>query len=139
MFNFSYFADTFLLEDPTPSNPYPCWKQVLTRSFPSYRAEVRLFSENDTGNTYLYGGYINSEYVPGRKDFDTHLHGDLWRLKVDIPGGGFEDVDWVDESRTARAGSWQRCFSCGKIGQWKKCGGKFSVSCIKMRTNLRCR
>ena len=122
-FEFSYFADTFLLEDPTPSNPYPRWKQVLTRGFPSYRAQAKLHSDRNTGNIYLYGGYINSLYAPNRKSAIAHAHSDLWRLRLDLEGGGFENVDWADESRTARPGPWQRCFSCGKIGQWKKCGG----------------
>lgn len=123
-FSFSYYADSFILDTPTQSCPAPKWKQILTRGFPTYRAQAKLHFDPVTGFIYLYGGYTNSEILPGRKNLATRYHSDLWRLRLDIPGGGFEKVNWEDESRTARAGPWQRCFSCGSTGRWKKCGGE---------------
>jgi hypothetical protein len=44
-----------------------------------------------------------------------------------MPGGGFDegDVDVAEEAKTARVGPWQRCFACGAVGKWRKCGGEF--------------
>ena len=44
-----------------------------------------------------------------------------------MPGGFFEGVDLEEEARTAKAGPWQRCFTCGSAGPWKKCGGEFRL------------
>lgn len=132
-FGFSYYADTFIY-DPSPSdNPNssdPKWKQVLTRGFPTYRCQAHLMADPVTGKTYLYGGFTNSELVPTRKDYITRSFGDLWQLRIDEPGGDFEEVNLEDEARTAKIGPWQRCFTCGSAGPWKKCGGEgFFMSC----------
>lgn len=50
--------------------------------------------------------------------------GDVWELRIDESGGGFEGVDLKEERRTAAAGPWQRCFTCGSAGNWKKCAGE---------------
>lgn len=49
--------------------------------------------------------------------------GDLWELRLDVPGGHFDAVDLEEEIRTAKAGPYQRCFACGNAGPWRKCGG----------------
>lgn len=51
-----------------------------------------------------------------------------------MPGGHFEGVDLEDETRTAQAGPWQRCFTCGSAGPWRKCGGavRFRVVFVKV-------
>lgn len=107
----------------------PKWKQILTRGFPTYRCQAQLTSDPDTGKTYLFGGFTNHDFVPGRKDYNTKSFGDVWQLRIDEPGGCFEGVDLEEETRTAKAGPWQRCFSCGDAGPWKKCGGP-SSSCV---------
>ncbi|THG96699.1 hypothetical protein EW026_g5175 [Hermanssonia centrifuga] len=116
-FNFSYYADTFICEDSPKGLK---WKQVLTRGFPTYRAQSNLFSDPATGRTFTFGGYTNSEYVPDGKHIDSRRFGDLWELKLDVPGGHFEGVDFAEE---AKAGPWQRCFTCGSAGPWKRCAG----------------
>jgi hypothetical protein len=55
--------------------------------------------------------------------------GDLWELRIDEPGGGFEGVDLEEERRTAAAGPWLRCFTCGSAGNWKKCSGTLYRCC----------
>ncbi|KAI0314163.1 hypothetical protein OF83DRAFT_1064292 [Amylostereum chailletii] len=123
---FSYYADTFML-DVSPSNlsadSGPKWKHVLTRGFPSYRAEARLFTDPATGKIFLFGGYTNSQYVPGKDVMASRSFSDIWQLKLDVEGGFFEGVDLEEEARTATAGPWQRCYTCGDVGPWKKCGG----------------
>jgi hypothetical protein len=138
-FNYSYFADTFMYIPPNPVSPpvstpltsptsgnvgEPKWKQIMTRGFPTYRCQAQLASDPDTGKTYLFGGFTNHDFVPGRKDYITKSFGDIWQLRIDEPGGCFEGVDLEEEARTAKAGPWQRCFSCGDAGPWKKCGGQ---------------
>ncbi|KAJ7470995.1 hypothetical protein FB451DRAFT_1135262 [Mycena latifolia] len=123
---FSFYGDTFMLRpDASPeSAPAPAaWKHVLTRGFPTYRAQTHLVSDPATGRTFLFGGYVNSEYVPSRSEEESRSFCDLWELRVDVPGGHFEEADVEDEARTARVGPWQRCFTCGSAGPWKKCGG----------------
>ncbi|GLB35176.1 hypothetical protein LshimejAT787_0207410 [Lyophyllum shimeji] len=138
-FEFSYFADTFMYTPPDPAAPpserpltspvvadssgQPKWKQVLTRGFPTYRCQARLSCDPETGKTYLFGGFTNTDYVPSRGDYISRSFGDVWQLKVNEPGGYFEGVDLEEEARTAKAGPWQRCFNCGDVGSWKKCGG----------------
>ncbi|KAG6906801.1 hypothetical protein DXG01_012049 [Tephrocybe rancida] len=138
-FDYSYFADTFVYMPPDPARPPPItpltsptvtdaaqqskWKQVLTRGFPTYRCQARLMADPATGKTYLFGGFTNTDYVPSRGDYISRTFGDVWQLKMDEPGGYFEGVDLEEEARTAKAGPWQRCFSCGDTGPWKKCGG----------------
>ncbi|KAJ7679551.1 hypothetical protein DFH06DRAFT_1465584 [Mycena polygramma] len=119
---FSYYGDTFMYgadasssEATSPTNiNAPSWKHVLTRGFPTYRAQAHLVADPDTGRTFLFGGYVNSEYVPSRSGTGTHaahearIFGDLWELRLDVPGGHFADVDVEEEARTARVGPWQR-------------------------------
>ncbi|KAJ6579160.1 hypothetical protein DFH09DRAFT_1260524 [Mycena vulgaris] len=125
VFMFSYYGDTFMLgTDPGSAHTFPAaWKHVLTRGFPTYRAQTHLVSDPSTGRTFLFGGYVNSEYVPSRSEEASRSFGDLWELRINVPGGHFETVDVEDEARTARLGPWQRCFTCGSAGPWKKCGG----------------
>ncbi|KAF8965649.1 hypothetical protein BDZ97DRAFT_1811650 [Flammula alnicola] len=121
-FPFSYFADTFIYCSSAPlrpetstaislrtegtlsSNTTGKWKHVLTRGFPTYR-------------------YVNTDWVPSGKANMSRTFADLWQLRIDTPGGFFEDVDIADEAKTAKVGPWQRCFACGSAGRWKKCGG----------------
>ncbi|KAF9029470.1 hypothetical protein BDZ89DRAFT_1065434 [Hymenopellis radicata] len=121
VFKFSYYADTFMLDSDDPS--VSSWKHVLTRGFPIYRAQARLFVDEATGKTYLFSGYTNSQFVPGQKHLISRSFSDVWQLRVDIEGGCFEGVNVEEEARTAKAGPWQRCFACGSAGLWKKCGG----------------
>jgi hypothetical protein len=138
MFEYSYFADTFMYIPPDPaslpvSKPLasptqenarlPKWKQVLTRGFPTYRCQPQLSSDPDTGKVYLFGGYTNNDYVPSRQNYISKSFGDVWQLRIDEPGGDFDGVDFDEETRTAKAGPLQRCFSCSDAGPWKKCGG----------------
>ncbi|KAJ6549143.1 hypothetical protein DFH09DRAFT_989119 [Mycena vulgaris] len=133
-FNFSYFADTFVY-DMTPPAPAPDsqtkeptlgapkWKQVLTHGFPTYRCQAQLACDPETGRTYLFGGWTNIQYVPTRTKLLSRSYGDLWELRLDESGGHFEEANAEEELRSARAGPWQRCFSCAAAGPWKKCGG----------------
>ncbi|KAH0586659.1 hypothetical protein H2248_007875 [Termitomyces sp. 'cryptogamus'] len=138
-FNYSYFADTFTYTPPDPDAPprttplsspnvtdsaeHAKWRQVLTRGFPTYRCQAQLMADDRTGKTYLFGGFTNTDFVPSRGDYISRTFGDVWQLKLDEPGGFFEGVNLEEEARTAKAGPWQRCFSCGDTGPWRKCGG----------------
>lgn len=150
-FDYSYYADTFIHETPDslsmslikpPSSssstsagisdrpippseiPQPKWRQVLTRGFPTYRCQAQLHTDTATGKTYLFGGFTNTDYVPSRgSSLNTRSFGDVWQLRLDVPGGDFEGVDLDEEARTAKAGPWQRCFTCGDAGMWKTCSG----------------
>ncbi|KAJ7483476.1 hypothetical protein FB451DRAFT_107014 [Mycena latifolia] len=133
-YNYSYFADTFVY-DMTPPAPggdsasqeptmsAPKWKQVLMHGFPTYRCQAQLACDPETGRTYLFGGWTNTQYVPTRTKLVSRSFGDLWELRMDEAGGHFEEVDVEEEARSAKAGPWQRCFSCAAAGPWKKCGG----------------
>lgn len=99
---------------------------MLTRGFPTYRAAGKFVVDDTTGKTYLFSGYVNTEYLPSDKgDGSSRSFGDIWELRVDVPGSGWENarVDLEDEARNAAAGPWQRCFTCGDFGSCKKCGG----------------
>lgn len=131
-FPFSYYADTFMYFPPPPPSTrsiFPPssgkWKHVLTPGFPTYRAQSQLHTDPATGKMYLFGGYVNTDSVPSRKTYNSRTFGDLWQLRVDAPGGFFDekDVDLEEERKTAMVGPWQRCFTCGSTGRWKKCGG----------------
>ncbi|KAJ7024546.1 hypothetical protein C8F04DRAFT_1131316 [Mycena alexandri] len=116
VYRFSYYADTFMLGTDTGETKAG-WKHVLTRGFPTYRAQPCLAVDPGTGRTFLFGGYVSAEYVPARTaDISGRSFSDLWELRLDIPGGHFDDVDVEDEARTARVGPWQRCFACGSTG-----------------------
>ncbi|KAH9947500.1 hypothetical protein B0H21DRAFT_738280 [Amylocystis lapponica] len=119
-FNFSYYADAFILDH---SSPTPTWKQVLAQGFPTYRAAAHLHADPDTGRTFLFGGHTNTMFVPSGKHEDVRSFSDLWQLRLDVPGGFIEEVDWEEEMRTAPMGPWHKCFSCGSAGPWKKCSG----------------
>ncbi|KAJ7062886.1 hypothetical protein C8F01DRAFT_1056747 [Mycena amicta] len=128
--SFSYLADTFLystdpssIVDPEPTRSAPKWKQVLTPGFPTYRCQAHAAYDPATGRTYMFGGYTNSQYIPTCSKLKSRSFGDLWELRVDAPGGHFDEVDVEEEVRIAKAGPWQRCFSCAAAGPWKKCGG----------------
>ncbi|KAH9947521.1 hypothetical protein B0H21DRAFT_708411 [Amylocystis lapponica] len=88
-FSLSFYADTFILDHSVPSAP--TWKHILTRGFPTYRAGARLHTDPDTGRTFLFGGYTNTI--------------DLWQLRMDVPGGFFEEVDWDDEEHAVPMGT----------------------------------
>ncbi|KAJ7644803.1 hypothetical protein FB45DRAFT_1021546 [Roridomyces roridus] len=110
------------------SSPSPVsWRQVLTRGFPTYRAQSWLVVDSKTGKIHLFSGYKNTTFVPsnskGPPKAESKSYVDLWQLKLDVPGGYFDNVDLEEEARTAAVGPWQRCFSCGSMGPWKKCGG----------------
>ncbi|TRM62012.1 hypothetical protein BD626DRAFT_404787 [Schizophyllum amplum] len=118
-FNFSYFADTFVCD----LSPTPHWRQVLTAGFPTYRAQPTLVADPDTGDLYMFGGFANSDYVPVHGTMWSRTYGDLWKLTIAPPGKTLPGVNMAEEARTARAGPWQRCFTCGAAGNWRKCGG----------------
>ncbi|KAJ2925773.1 hypothetical protein H1R20_g11317, partial [Candolleomyces eurysporus] len=126
---YSFFADTFITKidrDPSDSTVSLRWKQVLSRGFPTYRASAKLVVDDTTGKMYLFSGYVNTQYIPQDKgDGQSRSFGDLWELRVDIPGSGWDqaDIDLEDEARTAALGPWQKCYACGAFGNWKKCGG----------------
>ena len=46
-----HFGDTFVMDIDTLS-----WKQVVTRSFPAWRASARMLIDNADGKIYVYGG-----------------------------------------------------------------------------------
>jgi hypothetical protein len=48
--DYSYLGDTFMWSPETQ------WRQVISRSFPAYRAAPDMFSDPNTGRTFLYGG-----------------------------------------------------------------------------------
>ncbi|KAJ6550177.1 hypothetical protein B0H19DRAFT_1160557 [Mycena capillaripes] len=131
-FGYTYFADTFIYDmtrsNPTDSNQEPTltapkWKQVLTHGFPTYRCQAQLACDPQTGRSYMFGGFTNNQYIPTRTKLFSRSFGDLWELRIDEPGGHFDEVNVEEEARSAKAGPWQRCFSCAAAGPWKKCGG----------------
>ncbi|KAJ6452159.1 hypothetical protein C8R47DRAFT_1181346 [Mycena vitilis] len=132
-FEFSYFADTFVYDmsradaggapDPEPTLSAPKWKQVLSHGFPTYRCQAQLVCDPATGRTYLFGGWANNQYIPTRTQLLSRSFADLHELRLDMPEGHFDEVDFAEEARSARAGPWQRCFTCGAAGPWRKCGG----------------
>ncbi|KAJ7267868.1 hypothetical protein C8J57DRAFT_352325 [Mycena rebaudengoi] len=131
-FPYTYFADTFVF-DMGPSSTRialgtsePSWRHVRTPGFPTYRCQARLECDAATGRTYLFGGWTNSLIVPTRTKLQSRSFGDLWELRMDLPGNPyshFSEAEFTEEVRVARVGPWQRCFSCGKAGAWKQCGG----------------
>ncbi|KAJ7692453.1 hypothetical protein B0H17DRAFT_541126 [Mycena rosella] len=126
MVGYTYYADTFIgdLNSDSATRAPIAWKQVLTRGFPTYRAEATLVTDTKTGKIFLFGGYKNTYYVRSKNTAaSSRAFADLWQLRLDIPGGYFAGVDLDEEARTASAGPWQRCFACGETGPWKRCGG----------------
>ncbi|KDR73274.1 hypothetical protein GALMADRAFT_72626 [Galerina marginata CBS 339.88] len=134
---FSYLADTFVcdiitavaVDQPPTDDQGKCLegmecRQVLTRGFPTYRARASLFEDPVSGKIYLFSGYFEQEFIPSLAiKGDVKCFSDIWQLRVDLPGGDFVGIDVEEEARTAKAGPWQRCFSCGSVGSWKKCNG----------------
>ena len=81
-----------------------------------------------SGKVYLFGGHADQVFIHGRKDTVTRSYADLWQLRINIPGGFYEDVDLEEESRFAKAGPWKRCLGCGNAGPGagvKECRGAF--------------
>ncbi|KAH8823442.1 hypothetical protein DL96DRAFT_1617564 [Flagelloscypha sp. PMI_526] len=124
-FAFSYFADTFVYGSVDDSSSSPSsWRHVLTRGFPTPRAQGELIVDPDTGKTFLFGGYTNADFLPQCDQKILKSFGDVWQLRVDMTGGFFEGVNDEEEKRTARMGPWKRCFNCNDMSaEFKKCGG----------------
>ncbi|KAJ7036339.1 hypothetical protein C8F04DRAFT_1220966 [Mycena alexandri] len=128
-FNYSYFADTFIYDmTPTADAADPPrlsrkWQQVRTAGFPTYRCQAQLAVDSATGKTYMFGGWTNNQYIPTRTKLMSRSFGYLCELRVNLPRGHFEEADVEEEARVAKAGPWQRCFSCASAGPWKRCGG----------------
>ncbi|KAH8077510.1 hypothetical protein BXZ70DRAFT_902237 [Cristinia sonorae] len=130
-FSYSYYADTYVYTSSPDPQSSGTWKQVLTRGFPTYRAQAALVSDPATGKIFLFGGYTNAQFVRDKKHVIARSFGDLWWLRLDVAGtdaegddpGYFRGVDLDEDARTAKVGPWQRCFNCGSAGPWKKCGG----------------
>lgn len=120
MFAYSYYADAFAMSN----EPYR-WRHILVHGFPTYRSHAGLVSDERTGRTYLLGGFVNAEYIPSRSKFLSKSLGDMWELCLDVPGGAFNQADYTKEQRVAPAGPWQRCFTCGRVGAVRKCGGTY--------------
>ncbi|KAI0313557.1 hypothetical protein OF83DRAFT_1140840 [Amylostereum chailletii] len=121
----NWYADTFLLE-PAPKNApnvHPVWRHVLTRGFPTYRGQAHMFVDPDTGRTFVFGGYNRTKHSVNNGAGVERAFGDLWTLRVDVPGGGIEEADLEEDARNARTGPWLRCFTCAASGSWKRCGG----------------
>lgn len=127
-FAFSYYADTFIYNASSLTDRK--WRQVMTRGFPTYRAQAQLIADPESGRIFLFGGFTNNDYVPSRHNVISRAFGDVWELRIDLPGGHFEGVDLALEGRTAQLGPWQRCFTCGSAGPWRKCGGRNKDSVI---------
>ncbi|KDR73273.1 hypothetical protein GALMADRAFT_727955 [Galerina marginata CBS 339.88] len=135
---FSYFADTFICDLGDEYARVHCphipdvetegmrWRQVLTRGFPTYRVGGSLVEDPVSGKIFLFSGSIQMEFLPFDVKGITKSFADIWELRIDLSGENFDAVDIEDEARTAKAGPWQMCFSCGSLGSWKKCGGSCS-------------
>ncbi|KAH8108389.1 hypothetical protein DFH11DRAFT_1516950 [Phellopilus nigrolimitatus] len=118
MFHFSFFGDAFVMDPETKM-----WQHVITKGFPSYRAMAALCCDPETGVTYLYGGYTNTDYVPS-KSVTSRVFGDIWQLKLDMAGGHLTENDLRRDARMETMGPWRRCFTCGECGtSYSKCGG----------------
>jgi hypothetical protein len=136
MYQYAYFGDTFMWDPDTR-----LWKHVITRGFPSFRAQAHMFVDEATGKTYIFGGYTNRDFVslslltsPDRrhsshrqvpsKHVAKRAFNDLWQLSVDMPGSMLDADALRADEEAPRMGPWLRCFTCGSVGRdWKKCGG----------------
>ncbi|KAG9047731.1 hypothetical protein FS837_001628 [Tulasnella sp. UAMH 9824] len=105
---FTYFGDTFAWNPETKR-----WSQVITRGFPTYRAAANLFTDEQTGRTYLFGGYTNTHYTPSSRDAIAQSFNDLWEMCIEVPGSNFKDSDFEVDERFSKLGPWKRCFTCG--------------------------
>lgn len=152
MYPFSFFGDTLVFDPETK-----IWQHVIVKGWPSYRAQATLISDPDTGITYLYGGqefchmcnsdlnspplclgYTNTEYVP-MKDTTSRCFGDIWQLKLDMPGGRMTEEDRNLDPRTETMGPWRRCYTCGEAGlEYKRCsgtcGGRYFFCSVECQT-----
>ncbi|KAF9455731.1 hypothetical protein BDZ94DRAFT_1179317 [Collybia nuda] len=130
---FSYYADTFIYDTPTSnedtSTSEECsqhgpasfrWQQVISHGFPSYRSMAQLNVDPATGKIYLYGGKITNEYIYSRRV--SHAFGDLWQLQL-TPSRAQPEEAKTDGGRQVEPELVRRCFACGSVGSWKKCGG----------------
>ncbi|KAJ6493288.1 hypothetical protein C8R45DRAFT_1073229 [Mycena sanguinolenta] len=98
LFPYSYVADTFIYDltpspSPslfTPTRTAPKWKQVLTLGFPTYRCQAHLACDHDTGRTYMFSGWTNSQYIPIRSKLVAKTFGDLWELRLDEPHARYD-------------------------------------------------
>ncbi|KAJ6546235.1 hypothetical protein DFH09DRAFT_1507739 [Mycena vulgaris] len=130
------------------SNPCPLQNEKLQQAvvFGGYHPGLPAYIVNDANgreegfpypffaDTFAYDMAAATQAKPVAFDAPKWRHmlsrsfGDLWELRVDVPGGHFGEVDIEEKARAARAGPWQRCFACGVVGLWKKCGGsQFSI------------
>ena len=142
---FTNFADTFILNMKTR-----IWKQVLTHNIPHHRVYSQAHVDLATGNIYLYGGnshlivsYIvllispsllailtggcMSVLLPLKradKEKKDVAVGDLWQLKLDLPGHDFDRIEFDRESEIGSFGPWKLCFCCKEYKiNMMKCGG----------------
>ncbi|KAJ6529967.1 hypothetical protein DFH09DRAFT_1327070 [Mycena vulgaris] len=90
---------------------------------PTYRCQAHIACDSVTGKTHMFGGWTISQFIPTRTKLFSRSFGDLWQLRMDVPGGHFEEVNVQEEARIARVGPWQRCFARAGAGPWKTCGG----------------
>ncbi|KAH8103603.1 hypothetical protein BXZ70DRAFT_926571 [Cristinia sonorae] len=117
-FTFSFFSDTFIQNPETG-----IWQHVLTKGFPTYRAQCAFVADPDTGITYLHGGWTNSDYFPSKAVLNRTFD-DLWQLKLDMDGGFMTEDDYHIDPRTVPHGPWFQCFGCRRFEQSpKKCMG----------------
>ncbi|KAJ6550803.1 hypothetical protein DFH09DRAFT_1086432 [Mycena vulgaris] len=117
-FYYSYFADT-LIYDAEPTVPAHAGNPTL--SAPRWN-QAHIACDSVTGKTFMFGAWTNSQFIPTRTNLSSRSFGDLWEMRMDVPGGHFEEVNVQEEARIARAGR-QRCFACAGAGPWKECGG----------------
>ena len=117
-FAYSYYADTFAMCNETHK-----WRHILSPGFPTYRSHAGLVSDESTGRTYLLGGFVNTNYIPSRSKFLSKSLGDMWELCLDVHGSSLNQAEYIREQHVAPAGPWKRCFTCGRVGEVKKCGG----------------
>lgn len=90
-----------------------------TWGFTTYRSSL-LTANDDTGRMYLFGGSTNTIRAPSGKDAHTlRSFRDLWELRLDGPGGHWDEVSLSDE-RSAQMGLWQKCFNCRNTGFYKE-------------------
>ncbi|KIO26387.1 hypothetical protein M407DRAFT_201689 [Tulasnella calospora MUT 4182] len=115
---FTYFGDTFAWNPETKR-----WSQVITRGFPTYRAAADLFTDEQTGRAYLFGGYTNTHYTPSSRNAAAQTFNDLWELCIEVPGSNFKESDFEVDERFSKLGPWKRCFTCGSVGRWLTCAG----------------
>ncbi|KAJ7102880.1 hypothetical protein C8R44DRAFT_887606 [Mycena epipterygia] len=139
-FPYSYFADTFMYDmAPTKSSNIDpgalTWRQVRTPGFPTYRCQAHLQCDSATGRTYMFGGWTNSQFIPTRSKLLSRSFGDLWELRMDVPGGNFGEVDVAEEVRVARAGPWQHCFAC-RGGTVEKIWRELRGTCLFLRDGV---